>query len=99
MGSPRSRSRSAYSEAPSAATNEGDDLELVAVADERGAELRPAQDAAIHLDRDAGGVEPEILEELVNGGPDGELTRLTVEPDADRVGGGYFFSSFLFAAR
>jgi hypothetical protein len=99
MESDLSRSRSAYCEAPSAATDEGDDLELVAVADESGSELRPAEDAAIHLDGDAGRVEPEILEELPDRGPHGKLTRLTIEPDADGVSGGYFFSSFLFAAR
>jgi hypothetical protein len=90
---------SAYCEGASAATDEGDDFQLVAFADDGVSELRPAEDAAIHFDRDPPGIESEILEELLDGGPGEDLVRLAVEPNADGVFGGYFFSPFLFAAR
>jgi hypothetical protein len=93
------RSRSAYCEAGSAATDEGDDFELVAVSDDGASELRPPQDAAVPLDGDAGRVEAELLEELLDGNPRREQVRIAVEADADFAGGGYFFSSFLFVAR
>jgi hypothetical protein len=91
--------RSAYCEAVSAATDEGDDFELVAVSDDGASELRPPQDAAVPLDGDSGGVETELLEECLDGNPGLEQVRLAVEADADFAGGGYFFSSFLFVAR
>jgi hypothetical protein len=92
-------SSSAYCEADSAATDEGDDFQLVAVRDHGGLKLGPPDDAAVPLDGDAVGVEPELLEELLDRSPPGELARLAVEADADSVGGGYFFSPFLFVAR
>ena len=91
--------RSAYCEAVSAATDEGDDFQLVAVRDDRVSELCPPEDAAVPLDGDATDVEAEVLEELLDRSPPGELVRLAVEADADFAGGGYFFSSFLFVAR
>jgi hypothetical protein len=94
-----SRSSSAYCEATSAATDEGDDFQLIAVRDDRVSEFSPPQDAAVPLDGDATGVEVEVLEELLDRSPLGELTGLSVEADADFPGGGYFFSSFLLVAR
>jgi len=99
MGIELSRTSSAYFEAPSAATDEGHDFQLVAFADHGASELRPPQDASIPLDGDAGRVDSELFQELMDRGPRGKLVGLAVEPDADPVGGGYFFSSFLFAAR
>jgi hypothetical protein len=93
------RSGSAYCEAASAATYESDDFQLIAFADQGVSELGPPEDASIHLDGDAAGVESEILEELLDRYPGRHLVRLAVEPDAEGSGGGYFFSSFLFAAR
>ncbi len=94
-----SRSSSAYCEADSPATDEGDDFELVAIGDDGGSELCPAEDAAVPLHGDAAGVEAEVLEELLDRNPRWESVRLSVEADADFAGGGYFFSSFLFVAR
>jgi hypothetical protein len=94
-----SRSRPAYCEADSAATDEGDDFQLVAVRDDGVSELRPLEDAAVPLDGDASSVEAELLEELLDRNPRREQVRLAVEADADFAGGGYFFSSFLFVAR
>jgi hypothetical protein len=99
MGIELSRSSSAYCEATSAATDERDHFQLVALADHGVAKLRSPQDTAIHLDGDAGSIETEIVEELSDRRPRMDLPDLAVEPHSDRIGGGYFFSSFLFAAR
>jgi hypothetical protein len=88
-----SRAR-AYFEAELPATDEGDDLELIAIGNECIAKVRPAQDAAVPLHRHAAGIEAEVLEQSLDGDARGELVRLAVEKDA-----GYFFPSFLFAAR
>jgi hypothetical protein len=84
----------AYCEAELAATDERDDFELIAIRDDDAPEVGSTQDAAIPLDRDAGGVQTQIFEKPLHRNARGKLVRLAVEKDAS-----YFFSSFLFAAR
>ena len=84
----------AYCEAGLPATHERDDFELVAVRHQRGPEIGAAQDSAVPFHRHAPRVQTELLEDPLDGNARRELVRLAVEEDA-----GYFFPSFLLAAR
>src|SRR5207245_10268147 len=63
------------------AADELDDFDLRARGKPAGAPLRPADDAAVELNRDARGIEPQFVQELQRGAAGGSAAGFTVDYD------------------